>query len=86
MNKYPHRTIRLVFLAGIVAAGLTVLIAEHVWAGPVPPVHSERKLPERLLTKRVVIYNRPYTAAIYSVNGGTKVSHLAGGLKVYHCN
>ena len=23
---------------------------------------------------------------VISVNGGTKVSHLAGGLKVYHCN
>ena len=22
----------------------------------------------------------------YGVNGGAKVSHLAGGLKVYHCN
>jgi len=24
--------------------------------------------------------------ARYHVNGGAKVSHLAGGLKVYHCN
>ena len=50
----------------IVATGLTVLSAGRVWAGPVPPVRSERELPEGLLTKPVVIYNRPYTAAIYS--------------------
>ena len=66
MGNLGSQIIRLLIPTVIVATGLTVLSAGRVWAGSVPPVRSERELPEGLLTKPVVIYNRPYTAAVYS--------------------
>ncbi len=35
------------------------------WAGPLPPVHTEQDIPAQALERPVVVYNRPYTGAIY---------------------
>jgi hypothetical protein len=47
-----------------------------VYAGPLPPVHREQDLQAKDLARPVVIYNRPYTGAVYGdyVPDATEVS------------
>ena len=51
---------------GLVAFAGAVLGLATAWAGPLPPAHSEGELTAEALAKPVLIYNRPYTGAIYA--------------------
>ena len=42
-----------------------VMVSATLQAGPPPPVHREQDLPPAVLARPVVVYNRPYTGAIY---------------------
>ena len=50
----------------LAAIALAAVIATSAWAGPPPPVHKERELLPRVLSKPVVVYNRPYSGAIFA--------------------
>ena len=64
--QLSHRTARSLLLKGLTAfAGVAFCVATAC-AGPLPPVHREQDLPEKYLARPVVIYNRPYTGAIYA--------------------
>ena len=73
MSRNDYQTIGSVVLTGILAATLAILNAACSRAAPIPAVHSdipvvhsERALPAEVLAKPLVVYNRPYTEAIYA--------------------
>ena len=64
MTRTRHRIAPSVKSAAAALAAAVVSATLH--AGPPPPVHDEQDLPPELLTQPLVIYNRPYTGAVYS--------------------
>lgn len=65
-GRIAHSKGRFRLLSAITAgAGIAASVAT-VCAGPLPPIHREQDLRAQDIAGPVVIYNRPYTGAIYA--------------------
>ena len=66
IRRTAHPAGRFILLKAITAgAGIVVSVAT-VCAGPLPPVNREQDLRAQDIAAPVVIYNRPYTGAVYA--------------------
>ncbi len=66
MKASAHRFGSLVRGIAAVLAAAAAMSFATLHAGPLPPVHREQDLPAQILAQPVVVYNRPYTGAIYA--------------------